>query len=142
MCFTDSLSNRIKIEYRVDISSEEIRRVIGKLKLDGFVEVPHTQYVRISFDGYIFEENGGYAAKALIDANVVLLAQTEIDRRRTLDDLLALNSTRLNSLTKWLTVGTIAAAVAAFGLLGWQIYSSHNPEPTPIILKVKIEKKP
>ncbi|NNU34649.1 hypothetical protein HK413_12250 [Mucilaginibacter sp. S1162] len=102
---------------------KEIFEILLKLLKDGYVTSTnysgHGNYVS-NFDGRLFIDNGGYVAKALKDANDALLVQLEIDRRRTLDVLLATNSTRLNVLTWWLVIG-------AFAVVAWQIFLYFYP---------------
>jgi len=129
--------SQIHIDYPI-YPLKEIIEIIGKLKKDGYVWEDYNTENAISrntvtpsftstFDGRMFITNGGYEAKALRDANDALLAQMEVDRRRTLDVLLATNSTRLNSLTNRLFWATVIASVAALFLLSWQVFLWINP---------------
>jgi hypothetical protein len=114
------LEDELNNKFNWDISPKEKMMILGKLNRDGYIENVGQQGIRISLDGHIFIEGGGYATKALKDANDALLIQMEVDRRRTLDTLLATNSTRLNALTKWLVIGTLA-------VLLWQVFLYFYP---------------
>ncbi|WP_259070215.1 hypothetical protein HDF24_15210 [Mucilaginibacter sp. X4EP1] len=99
---------------------KEITEILLKLYKDGYV---HTQndmglgYFYSNFDGRIFIDSGGYKSKSLSDAADAEFQQRELDRLRNVDDLSGRNQTRLNRLTRWLVVGTIAAAVVGLVLL-------------------------
>lgn len=125
-----SLSEEHTVRYKevvVNVNAhgcdKEIFEILLKLLKDGYIATTsttgHGQYYS-NFDGRLFIQNGGYTAKALKDANDALLAQTEIDRRLTLDVLLAKNSTRLNVLTWWLVIG-------AFAVVAWQVFLYFYP---------------
>lgn len=106
-------------------SVKEISEILIKLHADGYADTASkmaTGTFMSTFDGRMFINNGGYTAKALKDANDALWKQSEIDRQRTLDTLLATNSTRLNGLTNRLVFGTWFAGAAALLLLLWQVW--------------------
>jgi hypothetical protein len=102
---------------------KEIFEILLKLQKDGYItseKIDGKGKYASNFDGRLFIDNGGYTTKALKDANDALLTQMEIDRRLTLDVLLATNSTRLNSLTWWLVIG-------AFAVVAWQVFLYFYP---------------
>jgi hypothetical protein len=101
---------------------DEIRRIVRKLIDVGYLRDFGNATYTVTFDGNIFIENGGYTAKALRDANESLSEQRETDRRRTLDALLAANSTTLNVLTKRLVIATWVAGILGVLILLWQIF--------------------
>jgi len=115
---------------------KEITEILLKLHKDGFIYTPNelgTGYFYSNFDGRMFVQNGGYEAKALKDANEASWKQSEIDRRRTLDDLLASNSTDLNVLTSRMAKATLFAGIAGLLLFLWQIvlwyFPTHSDYP-------------
>jgi len=115
------------------IKGKFLKMALYKLKDDNYAyELVHqddetNRLWSNTIEGGVFQLNGGYNAKALKDANDASWKQSEIDRLRTLDDLLGTNSTRLNGLTKWMAIGTWFAGFAALLLLGWQIVLWNYP---------------
>lgn len=113
------------LHHLLEISDLKKWLIVERLIKDGYLvgdlaSNGNGYFYSISFDGQRFIESGGYVAKALKDANDALLVQMEIDRRRTLDVLLATNSTRLNVLTWWLVIG-------AFAVVLWQVFLYFYP---------------
>jgi hypothetical protein len=123
---------------------KEISEILIKLTDDRYITTSSHMglgtYIS-NFDGRMFIDNGGYTAKALRDAEV--LEQKRIDAARLiqLESQNLINSNRLNTLTHRLVVGTIAAAIVGLALLLWQVYVFYHPEPIPIDVKIKTEKK-
>jgi hypothetical protein len=124
----DHIISRLIEIYSNEINGDIIRRSIEKLVRDKYLyeKQRHTGDVdyAITLEGLLFS---GYEAKALSDATAASMTQTEIDRRRTLDVLLASNSTRLNVLTNRLFWATVAATLVAIGVLIWYIWSYEHP---------------
>ena len=87
--------------------------IFRKLIKDGYIEKVGDRD-EISIDGYVFAASGGYSALNTKKINEAILLQQEIDRRKVIDSQLEANSARLNKLTCWLAIGTIALAVFEF----------------------------
>ena len=83
--------------------------IFRKLIKDGYIEKVGDRD-EISIDGYVFAASGGYSALNTKKINEAILLQQEIDRRKVIDSQLEANSARLNKLTCWLAIGTIALA--------------------------------
>jgi hypothetical protein len=94
--------------------NKEVFEILLKLKKDGFVtsngETGYGSYSS-NFDGRLFIDRGGYTAKALRDAEAAEQQRIDAARLIQLESQNSINSGRLNGLTRWLAVGTIALAL-------------------------------
>lgn len=98
--------------YNWDIPLTEIKLILERLHKDGYLTFDSQfETGNITFDGKLFLQTGGYTAKASRDEAAALSIDIENQRKLALDNNLEANSTRLNRLTLWLAVGTIALAL-------------------------------
>jgi len=124
-----------------DLTLNYVEAILEKLQLNGYVKRQPSMAWTITIDGEVFLSQGGYGAKSLTDAANAEEQRLEIARLRNLDEQSEINQTRLNDLTFWLAVGSIAATIVALGLLVWQVWIYYHPEPIPVNVKLQVEKK-
>ncbi len=90
------------------------QEVLDRLVLDGFAE-KYEYSCSITFNGRIFNSQGGYKVKSLNDAHDVALKKAEIYRLKTVDQNSEKNQIRLNRLTLWLAIGSTVLALIELG---------------------------
>jgi len=128
----DTLTEAFKGQSK-DIQADEANRILLKLEKDGYVTKTHhggnNFWFSINFDGFVFEEEGGYTAVILKTQAELALIQQEKDllaadrfHNLAVADNMEKNAKRLNYLTFWLSIGSgILALIELIKFLVWII---------------------
>jgi hypothetical protein len=110
----------IKEHFGGDRENNDVEGLIVKLDKDGLLDTewhkdPGRKFglteqgaYKLSYDGILFKENGGYQAKDKRDKLEMENIRTDLRIRKRNDRLLML--------------GAIGAAIGALGLVGWEIF--------------------
>jgi len=95
----------------ITISRELLQEILYKLVKDEYLRfevddlptangtISDINFYLLTFEGELFQQNGGYIAKFLKEKRNASLSENELDRQRKVDERLIENTARLNALT-------------------------------------------